>query len=149
MLICKEYNNFNEIMDMCWSGAIDTLKDIERNNRENEFMYLLEETFLGTTPTDTEVNDWIWFDRDMIYECCGLDENGNEPKDYDEEAIEESLDKLRTTDDFEDFCDDCDTCCLNKMCDTLTDCAEMFENVKNQTIPFDMFTNEVRESYGY
>ena len=148
MLICKEYNNFYEIMDMCWSGAIDTLKDIERNNRENEFMDLLEGMFTEHTPTDTEVNDWIWFDRDMIYEYCGLDENGNEPKD-DEETIEESLDKLRTTDDFEDFCVDCDTCCLNKMCDTLTDCAEMFENVKNQTIPFDMFTNEVRESYGY
>ena len=149
MLICKEYNNFDEIMDMCWSGAIDTLKDIERNNREDEFMNLLEEMFMETTPTETEVNDFIWFDREYIYEHCGLDENGDEPKDYDEEAIEESLDKLRTTDDFEDFCDDCDTCCLNKMCDIQPDCVEMFENVKNQIIPFDVFTNEVKESYGY
>jgi hypothetical protein len=112
-------------------------------------MGLLEEMFTDGIPTDTEVNDFIWFDRNMIYEHCGLDENGNEPKDYDEETIENSLEELNTTDDFEDFCDDCETCCLNKMCDTLTDCAEMFENVKNQTIPFDMFTNEVRESYGY
>ena len=149
MLIVKEYNNFYEIMDMCWSGAIDTLKDIERNNREDEFMNLLEEMFMETTPTETEVNDFIWFDREYIYEHCGLDENGDEPKDYDEEAIEESLDKLRTTDDFEDFCDDCDTCCLNKMCDIQPDCVEMFENVKNQIIPFDVFTNEVKESYGY
>ena len=101
MLICKEYNNFDEIMDMCWSGAIDTLKDIERNNREDEFMNLLEETFLETTPTDTEVNDFIWFDREYIYEHCGLDENGNEPKDYDEEEIENSLEELNETDDFE------------------------------------------------
>jgi hypothetical protein len=105
--------------------------------------------FIEHTPTDTEVNDWIWFDRDMIYEYCGLDENGNEPKDYDEEAIEESLDKLRTTDDFEDFCDDCDTCCLNKMCETQSDCMDVFEDVKNQIIPFDVFTNEAKESYGY
>jgi hypothetical protein len=145
MLICKEYNNFYEIKEMCWSGAIDTLKDIERNNRENEFMYLLEETFLGTTPTDTEVNDWIWFDRDMIYECCGLDENGDVP----EEEIEESLDTFETTNIFEDFCDDCATCCLDKICDTRSDCIEMFGKVKNQIIPFDVFTNEVRESYGY
>lgn len=149
MLIVKEYNNFYEIMDMCWSGAIDTLKDIERNNREDEFMNLLEEMFMETTPTETEVNDFIWFDREYIYEHCGLDENGDEPKDYDEEAIEESLDKLRTTDDFEDFCDDCDTCCLNAMCYTSTECMETFENVKNQTILFDVFTNEVKESYGY
>lgn len=149
MLICKEYNRFDEIMDMCWSGAVDTLNDIERNDRENEFMNLLEEMFIEHTPTDTEVNDFIWFGRDMIYEHCGLDENGEIPKDYDEEAIEESLDKFRTTDDFEDFCDDCETCCLNKMCDTYDNCEEMFEDVKNQIIMFDVFTNEVRESYGY
>ena len=149
MLICKEYNNFYEIKDMCWSGAIDTLNDIERNNRENEFMNLLEEMFMETKPTDTEVNDFIWFDREYIYEHCGLDENGNEPKDYDEEAIEESLDKLRTTDDFEDFCDDCDTCCLNKMCNTCSDCMDMFDKVKNKNILFGAFADEVRESYGY
>lgn len=148
MLICKEYNNFYEIMDMCWSGAIDTLKDIERNNRENEFMNLLEEMFIEHTPTDTEVNDWIWFDRDMIYECCGLDENGNEPKD-DEEAIEGSLEELNETDDFEDFCCDCDTCCLNKMCETQSDCIDMFDKVKNKNILFSAFVDEVKESYGY
>jgi hypothetical protein len=85
----------------------------------------------------------------MIYECCGIDENGNEPKDYDEEAIEESLDKLRTTYDFEDFCDDCDTCCLNKMCETQSDCIDMFDKVKSKNILFDAFVDEVRESYGY
>lgn len=149
MLICKEYNNFYEIKEMCWSGAIDTLKDIERNNREEEFMSLLEEMFIDGTPTDTEVNDWIWFDRDMIYENCGLDENGEEPKDYDEEEIENSIEELNATDDFEDFCDDCETCCLNKMCATYDNCKEMFEDVKNQIIMFDVFTNEVKESYGY
>lgn len=149
MLICKEYNNFDEIMDMCWSGAIDTLKDIERNNREDEFMSLLEEMFLETTPTDTEVNDFIWFDREYIYEHCGLDENGNEPKDYDEEAIEGSLEELNETDDFEDFCCDCDTCCLNKMCETQSDCIDMFDKVKNKNILFSAFVDEVKESYGY
>jgi hypothetical protein len=149
MLITKEYNRFDEIMDMCWSGAIDTLKDIERNNREDEFMSLLEEMFTDGIPTDTEVNDFIWFDRNMIYEHCGLDENGNEPKDYDEETIENSLEELNTTDDFEDFCDDCETCCLDKMCDAYDNCKEMFEDVKNQVIPFDVFTNEAKESYGY
>ena len=148
MLICKEYNNFYEIKEMCWSGAIDTLNDIERHDREDVFMNLLEEMFMETTPTDTEVNDFIWFDREYIYEHCGLDENGEIPK-AEEEVIEESLDKFRTTDDFADFCDDCDTCCLNAMCYTSTECMETFENVKNQTILFDVFTNEVKESYGY
>ena len=39
-------------------------------------MYLLEEIFSGEIPTETEVNDFLWFERDDIYENLGLDENG-------------------------------------------------------------------------
>lgn len=39
-------------------------------------MYLLEEIFADTIPTETEVNDFLWFERDYIYESLGLDENG-------------------------------------------------------------------------
>ena len=60
-----------------WSGALDTLKDIEEADKEDELMYLLEEiVFADTTPTETEVNDFLWFERDYIYESLGLDENG-------------------------------------------------------------------------
>lgn len=59
-----------------WSGALDTLKDIEEADKEDELMYLLEEIFNGDIPTETEVNDFLWFERDYIYESLGLDENG-------------------------------------------------------------------------
>ena len=59
-----------------WSGALDTLKDIEEADKEDELMYLLEEVFTDTIPTETEVNDFLWFERDYIYESLGLDENG-------------------------------------------------------------------------
>lgn len=59
-----------------WSGALDTLKDIEEADKEDELMYLLEEIFTDTIPTETEVNDFLWFERDYIYESLGLDENG-------------------------------------------------------------------------
>lgn len=60
-----------------WSGALDTLKDIEEADKEDELMYLLEEVvFADTIPTETEVNDFLWFERDYIYESLGLDENG-------------------------------------------------------------------------
>ena len=59
-----------------WSGALDTLKDIEEADKEDELMYLLEEIFTDTIPTETEVNDFLWFERDYIYENLGLDENG-------------------------------------------------------------------------
>lgn len=59
-----------------WSGALDTLKDIEEADKEDELMYFLEEIFADITPTETEVNDFLWHDRDYIYESLGLDENG-------------------------------------------------------------------------
>ena len=52
-------------------------------------MNLLESYFENSedTPTETEVNDFIWFERDFIYENLGLNENGEliEDEDYSEE----------------------------------------------------------------
>lgn len=56
-----------------WSGALDTLKDIEEADKEDELMYLLEEIFNGDIPTETEVNDFLWHDRDYIYELLGIE----------------------------------------------------------------------------
>lgn len=88
MQMIVERNDFWELKNNSWSGAIDTLNDIERANLEDEFMDFLENVFYGETPTDTEVNDFIWFDRDYIYESLGLDENGEIPTE-DEEDEEE------------------------------------------------------------
>ena len=54
--------DFNDLKNQCWSGAEDTLKDIEDAGLEDEFMNLLEELFCDETPTMTEVNDYIWFE---------------------------------------------------------------------------------------
>lgn len=85
MEIIKEINDFYALMENSWSGAIDTLKDVEEAGKQEELMELLEETFYGETPTETQVNDFLWFDRDYIYESLGLDENGELPKEDDEE----------------------------------------------------------------
>ena len=68
--------DYRTLKNNSWSGALDTLKDIEEADKEDELMYLLEEIFADTTPTETEVNDFLWFERDYIYENLGLDENG-------------------------------------------------------------------------
>ena len=68
--------DYRTLKNNSWSGALDTLKDIEEADKEDELMYLLEEIFADTIPTETEVNDFLWFDRDYIYESLGLDENG-------------------------------------------------------------------------
>ena len=73
MKVIKEIDSFNDLMENSWSGAIDTLQDIANANLEEEFMENLENIyFLGETPTDTELNDFIWFERDTIYSDLGL-----------------------------------------------------------------------------
>ena len=77
MYVKIEMDDFRTLKNNSWSGALDTLKDIEEADKEDELMYLLEEVvFTDTTPTETEVNDFLWHDRDYIYELLGLDENG-------------------------------------------------------------------------
>ena len=103
MEIRKEINGFYELADMVWSGAVDTIADIQNANKENEFMDFLEMVFCDDVPTDTEVNDFIWFERDYIYENIGLTENGNLPEDEMEESLNESIESLELENDFEDY----------------------------------------------
>ena len=94
MLVVKtinEYgkNDFYNLYDNSWSGARDTLDDIKNANLEEEFMQLLDEYFgCEEELTDTELNDFIWFERDTIYENLGLDENGEVKTDDDEDDDE-------------------------------------------------------------
>ena len=90
MLVVKtinEYdtNDFYNLFENSWSGARDTLEDIIKAEKEEEFMQYLDEVFCDSDEiTDTELNDFIWHDRDIIYENLGLDENGEVITDDDE-----------------------------------------------------------------
>lgn len=71
MEIRKDYN-FDDLKENSWSGAINTLETIEENEKEEELMQLLENTF-SDVPTETEVNDFLWFDDDFIFEELGIE----------------------------------------------------------------------------
>ena len=93
MLVVKtinEYdkNDFGRLYENSWSGARQTLDDIRNADLEEEFMQYLDEMFGADEVGDTELNDFIWFERDTIYDYLGLDENGEIPKD-DEDDDEE------------------------------------------------------------
>ena len=83
MYIKKEYD-FNDLMNNCWSGAIDTLKTIEEHDKEDELMAHLEEQWLDEVPTMTEINDYLWFDDEFIFECLGISETEEEEEEQDE-----------------------------------------------------------------
>ena len=148
MEIKKEINGFNELADMVWSGAMDTIADIQNANKEDEFMNFLEAVFCDEIPTDTEVNDFIWFERDYIYESLGLTENGELPEDKLEEILNDSIDSLILSNGFEDFCGDCDSCICNEICSTMDDCKALFEDYKNQVITIDDIKETWEEETG-
>ena len=72
MKIVKEYD-FDDLYRNSWNSAIDTLNTISENNMENELMEHLESVFSDKIPTETEVNDYLWFESEYIYECLGID----------------------------------------------------------------------------
>ena len=150
--IRKEINDFYALADMVWSGAVDTIADIQNTNKEDEFMNFLEAVFCDEVPTDTEVNDFIWFERDYIYESLGLTENGElpeeEPEEEAEETLNDSIDRLIVSDDFEEFCSDCDGCICNEICSTIGDCRAIFEDFKNQVITIDDIKETWEEETG-
>ncbi len=150
MEIRKEINDFYALADMVWSGAVDTIADIQNANKETEFMNFLEMVFCDEVPTDTAVNDFIWFDRDYIYENIGLTENGELIEETMAKALNDSIDSLIVSDDFDEFCGDCD--CEKCICDgigsTVGDCKALFEDFKNQVITIDDIKETWEEETG-
>lgn len=104
----KQDMGFNDLMENCWSGAIDTLNRINELNKENELMAHLEEQWLDETPTMTEVNDYLWFEDEFIFQCLGISEEEEEEQD----VLEENEIDFSQYIDFDSFCAgrDCNTC---------------------------------------
>ena len=69
----KREIDFNYLKENSWSGAISTLETIEEFNKEDELMYLIEEVFIENVPTETELNDFLWFDTEFIFESLGIE----------------------------------------------------------------------------
>ena len=152
MEIRKEINDFYALADMVWSGAVNTIADIQNANKEDEFMNFLEMVFCDEVPTDTAVNDFIWFERDYIYENIGLTEDGELPEEEPEEemveTLNESINRLIVSDDFEEFCGDCEECICDGIGSTIGDCKALFEDYKNQVITIDDIKETWEEETG-
>lgn len=83
----KQDMDFNNLMNNCWSGAVDTLRTIKENDKEIELMAHLEEIFesyFDNVPTMTEVNDYLWFEDEAIFEALGISETEEEEEEQDE-----------------------------------------------------------------
>lgn len=114
----KQDMDFNNLMENCWSGAINTLKTIEEHDKEKELMQLLEDAF-DECPDITRINDYLWFSDEDIFECLGISESEEEEED------------VSNYDCFDDFC--CGRGCKSCPLSFITgDCEENFNNMKNK-----------------
>ena len=109
-----------------WSGAVHTLDVlIEKDLCDTVEACLVD--VLGEYPTDTEINDMLWFETDAIAEWCGFSswealENGEEE---DEEEVEEE----ETENNFSRWCNEnypaCQGCPYEKL-RGLADCEAAY-----------------------
>lgn len=77
----KQEMDFNDLMNNCWGGAIDTLNTINEWNKENELMEHLKDVFssyFDIVPTMTEINDYLRFEDEDIFEALGIPESEDE-----------------------------------------------------------------------
>lgn len=79
----KKEMQFWEILENAWSGAILTLKTIEEHDKEEEFMYLIDEMYPDGVD-ETELNDLLWFDDEFVLETLGIDNEEDEEEEEEE-----------------------------------------------------------------
>ena len=111
-----------------WSGGRDTLEVLIEKGLCDTVEACLNDIYADEAPTDTEINDTLWFSRDEIAEWCGFSswealENGEEEEE-EETAEEEEVDN-----NFSRWCAnqsrDCSGCPYQKMIN-LNDCEKAY-----------------------
>lgn len=80
--VAIEKNGWNDYKENAWGGAISTLNEVEAQDKENEAMEIIEEYMsedtLGYIPSETEVNDFIWFSLSDIMHLYDEDDDKEE-----------------------------------------------------------------------
>ena len=90
--VTVEKDGWQDYKENAWGGAISTLNEVVEQGREYEAVDIIEYYFsedrLGYVPSETEVNDFIWFSLPDIMHLYD-DEDANEDEEDDEEEYEE------------------------------------------------------------
>ena len=91
MKVTVERDGWHDYKENAWGGAISTLNDIEKQGREYEAMDIIEYYFsedrLGHIPSETGLNDFLWFNLSDIMHL--YDEDDDEDEDDEEEEEDE------------------------------------------------------------
>lgn len=73
-----EYTSDRMIFDLydfeTWNGANYTKDIIIKADKVEEFNDFIEDIFYDRVPTETEINDFLWFDDEYIFESLNINE---------------------------------------------------------------------------
>lgn len=75
----KRELNFDDLDRFFWSGARDRWNDATDDQKERVWD-LIQEVFADEIPTETEVNDFVWFECDDIFNEKDEDEEKDESR---------------------------------------------------------------------
>ena len=93
MKVTVEKNFWRDYKENAWGGALNTLDEIEAQGMKIEAVEIIEEYMsedvLGYIPSETEVNDFIWFNLPDIMHLYDEDDNENGDDDEDDEEYED------------------------------------------------------------
>ena len=67
-----EIDDFKALEYLVWGQAVKILEEIYNADKEDEFMEHLADVFSSDTPTLTEINDYISYDWEMIYNSINM-----------------------------------------------------------------------------
>ena len=73
MIEIKKQCDFTELYMELWSGAVETVDTVIENQKTGALMQLLEDIFYEPTEI-TQINDFLWFESDYIFEQLEIDE---------------------------------------------------------------------------
>lgn len=54
-----------------WAGGQTTLNNVRERGGIDTLTILCEDLFASSTPTETDINDWLWFEANNIYRTLG------------------------------------------------------------------------------
>ena len=93
MKVTVERDGWRDYKENAWGEALNTLDEIEEQDRENEAIEIIEEymseDILGYIPSETEVNNFIWFNLSDIMHLYDEDDDENDDNDEEYEEDEE------------------------------------------------------------
>ena len=56
-----------------WCGAKETVNAVRKANKMDELQLLIEDHFSNQIPSQTVINDFVWFNSDFIFSQLGIE----------------------------------------------------------------------------